>query len=107
MKLIALTLPIEKPPELRLQRYLDLANPVDTVLGWRVLVRGSAVILLDPKGKGHEISRAACVLTWDGTKPEDYDSIAKYTSEPIARPQPKLTDEELERATAPARAVAK
>jgi hypothetical protein len=108
MKLIAITLPLEKPPELRLQRHLDLLNPVDTVLGWQILVRGSSVILLDPKGKGYQISTAACVLMWDGRKPEDYDQIAKYTSDVIARPAAKRepTDEELERATAP-KAVAK
>lgn len=101
MKLVNLCLPETKPQELRLQRSINLIAPVDTVLGWRVLVRGPAVILLDSKGVGHEFARASCVLTWDGAKPEDYDKITTWTSEPLARARP-MTDAELEAATAPA-----
>lgn len=102
MKLVNLCLPETKPQELRLARTIDLVSPKDGTVGWRVLVRGPAVILLDPKGVGHEFARAACVLTWDGAKPEDYDKIVTWTSEPLVRRAPgEPTDAELEAATAP------
>lgn len=85
MKLIHLTLPENKPSEIRLVRSFSLVNPVDSVLGWRVLVRGPAVILLAPDGPGHEFARSACVLTWDSSTAADYDKIATYTSEVLAR----------------------
>jgi len=94
MKLISLTLPEVKPEPLRLApRTIDLRNPVDTMLGWRVLVRGPAVILIAPDdvpaGGGYEIARAACTLRWDSTTSADYDKMASYTSEPLVRAEPK------------------
>lgn len=92
MKLITLTLPVEKPKALRLQRELDLRNPVNDILGWTILVRGPAVILIPPKDSpdpgGFEIARAACTLRWDSSTTADYDKMSNYTSEPLARPEP-------------------
>lgn len=92
MKLITLTLPVEKPPELRLQRTIDLRNPVNDVIGWRILVRGPAVILIPPKDSPNpgafEIARAVCTLRWDSSEPADYDKMANFTSEPLARAKP-------------------
>jgi hypothetical protein len=92
MKLITLTLPVEKPPDLRLQRTIDLRKPVNDVLGWRILVRGPAVILIPPKDSPNpgafEVARSACWLRWDSSDPPDYDKMANYTSEPLARPTP-------------------
>lgn len=94
MKLLTLTLPVEKPDPLRLApRTIDLRMPPDSLLGWRVLVRGPAVILIAPEevpaGGGYEIARSACTLRWDSTATADYDKMANYTSEPLARPEPK------------------
>jgi hypothetical protein len=97
MKLITLTLPVEKPPELRLQRTIDLRNPVNDVLGWTILVRGPAVILIPPAPPkdrpgdfigAFEIARVACTLRWDSPIPADYDKMVNFTSEPLARPKP-------------------
>ena len=92
MKLITLTLPVEKPPELRLQRTIDLRNPVNDVLGWTILVRGPAVILIPPKDSpnpgGFEVARSACWLRWESSSPGDYDKLTNYTSEPLTRAKP-------------------
>lgn len=85
MKLLKLTLPEAKPPALRMVRDIDLLKPVDAVIGWRILVRGPAVILLPPNGPGHEVARSQCWLSWDGVKPEDYDKITNYSSEELKR----------------------
>lgn len=112
MKLVSVLLPADKPEKLRLARAIDLRAPIDTVLGWRVLVRGPAVILLPPPDSadpgGFEFARSACTLRWDSTVPADYDKITTYTSEPLTRRVAgEPTDEELERATAPAKAAAR
>lgn len=88
MKLLRVVLPEIRPTQLRMVREVDLQRPVEAVLGWRVLVRGPAVVLLPPEGPGHEVARSACWLSWDGTKPEDYDKLTTYTSEPLARAAP-------------------
>jgi hypothetical protein len=85
MKLVSVVLPENKPASMRLSRHIDLRAPVDAVLGWRVLLRGPAVILLAPEGLGHEFARSACVLSWDSANPADYDKLQTYTSEPLAR----------------------
>ena len=85
MKLVNLCLPETKPTELRLARSINLLAPTDTVLGWRVLVRGPAVILLSPDGPGHEFARSSCVLTWDSANTVDYDKIGNYTSDVLER----------------------
>lgn len=93
MKLLALTLPVEKPKALRMQREIDLIHPVNDVLGWTILVRGMAVILIPPKDSpnpgGYEIARSACALRWDSSNPADYDKMANFTSEPLAFPEVK------------------
>lgn len=94
MKLLTLTLPVEKPEPLRMApRTIDLRMPADVVLGWRVLVRGPAVILIAPEdspaGGGYEIARSVCTLRWDSSNPADYDKMANFTSEPLARKTPE------------------
>lgn len=97
MKLITLTLPVEKPKALRMQREIDLRNPVNDVLGWTILVRGPAVIMIPPKDSpdpgGFEIARSACTLRWDSSSPADYDKLGNFTSDPLARPKPVEVDE--------------
>ena len=87
MKLVHIVLPENKPPELRLARSFSLVGPqiIDAVLGWRMLVRGPAVILLSPDGPGHEFARSSCVLTWDSANTVDYDKIGNYTSDVLER----------------------
>ena len=104
MRLTQLYLPEDKPKELRLVRSIDLENPWDMVLGWRVLIRGPAVVLLPDKGPGYEFARSACVLVWDSAKAEDYDKLTNYTSSPLVR-KVEMSAEELEQATAPAKAA--
>jgi hypothetical protein len=65
-------------------REINLQRPVVVVHEWRVLVRGPAIVLLPPTGPGYEVSRSACWLSWDGMKPEDYDKLTTFTSEPLA-----------------------
>lgn len=102
MKLTNIILPDLGRNELRIgARTINFESPVDSVLGWRVLVRGPAVILLSPKGQGYEFARSACVLAWDSAKPEDYDKLVNYTSEPLARkPLAEVVDEVVESAPA-------
>lgn len=107
MKLVNLVLPESKPQELRLARSIDLVRPIDSVLGWRVLVRGPAVILISPDGRGHEVARSACWLSWDSGTATDYDKLTNYTSEPLSRTTPALSEAELEAATAPTKAGAR
>lgn len=103
MRLTKIILPDLGRTELRIgARAIDFDQPIDAVMGWRVLVRGPAVILLPPKGPGHEFARSACVLSWDSAKPEDYDKLTTYTSEPLARrplaesePEPEPTKRDL------------
>lgn len=93
MKLLFLQLPDSKPRDLGHVRSIDFAHPQDQVLGWRVMVRGPAVILLAPKGSrwagGWEFARAQCALQWDGLEPADYDKITNWTSEPLERAKPE------------------
>lgn len=107
MKLLAVTflttIPTDQLAGLRLSRRVDLVTPVDSHNGMRVLLRGSAVILLQPDGTAHEFPRAQCVLTWQG-KVDDFDKLATHTSEPLERKRPTdaASDAELEKLTAPA-----
>ena len=110
MKLLAVTflttIPNDQLAGLKFSRKVDLVLPATNVLGWRVLLRGPAVVLLAPDGTGHEFARAQCVLTWSGRQ-EDYDKLTNYTSDPIARAVPPPSEAEIEKLTAPAKAGAK
>lgn len=93
MKLLFLQLPENKPRDIGHLRSIDWRHPVDQVLGWRVMVRGPAVILIAPKGHvlagGWEIARTECTLRWDSTDPADYKDIVNWTSEPLERAKPE------------------
>lgn len=93
-------------------------NPPALLKGFAVCVRGRAVFLVSPAGwePGVPItSRKAngpkrtfgpldgCILHWEGA---DVDGVAKYDGQPMGVPVEVLSDEDLERATAP-KAVAK
>lgn len=102
MKLERITLPENKPKDLRVARDVNLSPPDDCIVGWTIIIRGPSVVLISPKGKGHEFARSVCVLTWDSSNPTDYDKLTNYTSEPLSRTPVQLSDAELEAATAPA-----
>jgi hypothetical protein len=93
VKLLFLQLPDSKPRDLGHVRSIDFAHPQDQVLGWRVMVRGPAVILLAPKGHhlagGWEFSRAHCSMRWDSTEPSDFKDMVNWTSEPLERAKPE------------------
>jgi hypothetical protein len=102
VKLVSVILPADRPTSLRVAQEISLERPVDNVLGWQVLVRGPAVLLITREGRAHEFARSACVLTWSGAKElNEYDNLAKYTSGVLARIAPDMSEQELERATAP------
>lgn len=93
MKLLSLQLPENKHRDVGYLRSIDLRHPVDQVLGWTVLVRGPAVILIAPKGHpqegGWEFARSMCVEHWDSVDPAAYDKITNWTSEPLERAKPE------------------
>lgn len=97
MKLLSLHLPADRSTDLAFLRAIDFRHPVDQVLGWRVLVRGPAIILVTPDGHpkpgGYEFARAACTLRWDSATVQDYDKITTWTSEPLERAKaPSIPD---------------
>lgn len=118
MKLLSIKLP--DLPILRSLSHFFCATPPATLKGFIVKVRGRAVYLVsppgwqaglsehqrDPKGPRQMIGPLEagkdCVLGWEG---DDPDGTLKYDSEPMGLAQ--MTDEELERATAPKAAGAK
>lgn len=95
--------------------------PPHQVRQWIVAIRGPAVFLVSPPGwttvnqpiaslpvtgprRIFEVARALCVEQWEGSV-EEVDAVTKYTSEPMDVPK-VISDEELERATAPKQKVA-
>lgn len=86
------------------------------VRGFVVAIRGPAVFLVSPPGwtyrnqpiallgsgprRFFEVARADCIEQWEGLL-EDVDAVTKYTSGPIGTVAEVLSEEELERATAP------
>jgi hypothetical protein len=88
MKLMSIHLPQERPKALGYVREIELARPVDDVVGWVIAVRGPSIVLIAPDGPragGYEVPRAQCTLRWDSTTPADYDKLANWTSEPLRR----------------------
>ena len=108
MKLITLSLPVEKPPELRfVPRTIDLRASNDVMQGWTILIRGPRVILVSPKDArqpgAFEVARAECVLGWDSTDPKDYDKQIDYTSDPLPRTKPVAPPVEVDESKAVAK----
>lgn len=85
VKLIALSLPEHgKPKELELLRTIRVDRPVNTVIGWRILLRGPTVILVSSDGTAYEFARSACVIVWSGSvDPNDYAKLTNYTTDPL------------------------
>jgi hypothetical protein len=117
MKLLSFTCP--SLPMLGSLSNVVCAAPPNNLKGWRVVIRGPSVFLVsppgwipgepmvryDPKGDTHafEVPRALCTFRWSSV---DFDAVAKHEAPPMGMPAEVLSDEELERATAP-RKVAK
>jgi hypothetical protein len=119
MKLLSLKLP--DLPLLGSPSHFYTNAPPNNLRGWSVKVRGRAVFLvsppgwepgkplanLDPKGARRTVgpleAGKECVLFWEGG---DVDAVAKYDGDPMGAPlEPVLSDEEIERATAPRKAA--
>lgn len=98
LKLVSITLPVEKPQEMGLVRTINCVHPTEHVIGWSVLVRGPAVILVSPakdkQGRTvadrrlYEFARSACVLVWSSSDIADANNVQKYDSQPLERPEP-------------------
>ena len=116
MKLLSIKLP--DLPILGSQSHFYCDKPNAPLKGWSVHVRGPVVFLVsppgwmpgepsarfDPKGPRRMVGPLRdCVLFWEGG---DVDAAQKYDGEPMGMPVEVLSDEEMERATAP-RKVAK
>jgi len=119
MKLVSIKLP--DLPILRSQSHFNCATPPEILRGWSVKVRGRAVFLVSPPGwlpgqpaairprNGErrtfgplEADGEKCVLQWEG---DDIEACAKYDGEPMGVVVEVVSDEEMERATAPKVAV--
>lgn len=101
MKLVTLTLPVEKPPILKfVPRTIELNTANDVMQGWIILVRGPRIVLVSPKDARNpgafEVARSECVLGWDSADPKDYDKQVDFTSEPLPRTKPMAAPEPVE-----------
>jgi hypothetical protein len=113
MKLLSFTAP--HLPVLGSLSNVQCASPPSNLKGWRVSIRGAALFLLSPPGwsPGAQfvtfdpsgprrtfgpLPMAQCICHWDG---DNIEACAKYDGEPMGVPAAVLSDEELERATAP------
>lgn len=89
MKLAIVYLPEDAPKalsELRLPRTFKLAEPVEAIRKWRVLLRGPALFLVSPAGDAVEFARSRCTLSWSGVLDTAVlKDVANYTSEPMER----------------------
>ena len=109
MKLLSLQLPDH--PVLRSLSHFYCANPPPILKGFTVKVRGKAVFLVSPRGWERDLTEHqrkpdgprrtfgpidGVHLQWEG---DDVDAVLKYDSPPMGVPE--LSDEELERVTAP------
>lgn len=118
MKLISLKLP--DLPYLGSTGLTQCDRPNANLLGWSVRVRGLAVFLVSPPGWAPGVPLpnrkpdgprrqfgplSGVVLEWEGD--DAPESMQKYDSLPMMPPAPAISDEELERATAPKKAVAR
>jgi hypothetical protein len=90
-------------------------KPPNAMIGWSVRVRGAAVFLVSPPGWEPGLAAAHrkadgprrtygpikdAICQWEGE--DAVDQLVKYDSEAMgAKAAPVLSDEELERATAP------
>lgn len=120
MKLLSIKLP--DLPLFGSPSHFYCDSPPGNLRGFSIRVRGRAVFLIappgwtpearlpsqrDPKGPrrmfGPFEAGKECVMQWDS---DDIDGAAKYDGEPMGVPAEVLSDEEMERATAP-RKVAK
>lgn len=80
--------------------YVDMSQPADKLLGWKLSLRGPAVYLVSPPGwapnklRAHErdpkgphlvieVPRTDVVLYWEGDA--SVDALAKYDSPPMER----------------------
>lgn len=92
LKLLSVTLPVDKPPSMRMTRTIDCAMPVDDHIGWSIKVRGPAVILVSPPAvntgarRMFEFARTACSLIWSSTDIDDVDRVQKHDTPPLSRP---------------------
>lgn len=113
MKLVSILLP--SLPWMGSTGHVMCEKPPAALVGWSVRVRGLATFLVSPPGwkSGLPITQrkadgprfqfgplAGVVLGWEGDDPPE--AMQKYDSEPMGQSAaPEISDEELERATAP------
>jgi len=115
MKLLSITLP--HMPLFGSPSNVNCDAPPANLKGFSIRVRGRAVFLVSPPGWTNEKrlpsqhdpkgprrmfgpfeAGAECIMQWDS---DDIDAAAKYDGEPMGMPVEVLSDEEMERATAP------
>lgn len=116
-RLISCKLDVSLPDGLGSLGNVVCDRPAHNMRGWRILLRGPAVLLVSPPGwepgvappmrKGtavaiYELPRSQCVLRWEGA--DGIDAIQKHDTPPMwtADERAAIEAAELERQTAPA-----